>query len=349
MISDSEKLAAEAQIVDEAKVVDYDTKEYPVEVVVQKYLNGLSDGDNELFIPDYQRAHVWDKIRQSKFIESVLIGLPLPYIFVADIKGGDGRLEIVDGSQRVRTLADFMQGNLQLEGLKKLTKLIGFKFSDLPLSRQRRFRQRTLRMIALNEKADEKIRRDIFERINTGSDALRPMEVRRGLNSGPLLWLLEECARNPLFHRLAPLAANSEKRRERDELVLRFFAYLDGYQKFPRKVEEFLDVYVERHSSLSSTQASQMKAEFEAMLDFVDRFIPNGFLKAAGHKRTFHNRFDAIAVGVALALRINPSLIPKTVAWTTQSNFMKLTTSGSSNSRTKIIARIEFARDNLLA
>jgi len=80
---------AEAEIRDKQKPIDYDTKEYPVELLIQKYTDGLDDDTNELFIPDYQRELVWDNTMQSKFIESVLLGLPLPYIFVADINGSD--------------------------------------------------------------------------------------------------------------------------------------------------------------------------------------------------------------------------------------------------------------------
>ena len=76
---------AETEIRDTQKPIDYDTREYPVELLVQKYTDGLEDDTNELFIPDYQRELAWDDARQSKFIESVLLGLPIPYVFVADI------------------------------------------------------------------------------------------------------------------------------------------------------------------------------------------------------------------------------------------------------------------------
>ena len=90
---------AEAEIREKQKPVDYDTKEYPVEILVQKYTDGLDDDTNELFIPDYQREMAWDDARQSKFIESVLLGLPIPYVFVADIpdEENEARLEIIDG------------------------------------------------------------------------------------------------------------------------------------------------------------------------------------------------------------------------------------------------------------
>jgi hypothetical protein len=140
-ITTERKDEAEAEIRDKQKPIDYDTKEYPVEILVQKYTDGLSDDTNELFVPDYQREMAWDEARQSKFIESVLLGLPIPYVFVADIpdEENEARLEIIDGTQRIRTLARFLNNELKLEDLEKLKKLNDFRFSDLPLPRQRRF------------------------------------------------------------------------------------------------------------------------------------------------------------------------------------------------------------------
>jgi uncharacterized protein with ParB-like and HNH nuclease domain len=76
--------AAEMEIRDKQKQINYDTKQYPVEILVQKYMEGINDRTNKVIIPDYQREIVWDDERQSKFIESVIGGLPIPYIFVVD-------------------------------------------------------------------------------------------------------------------------------------------------------------------------------------------------------------------------------------------------------------------------
>ena len=153
----------------------------------------------------------------------------------------EGRLEIVDGSQRVRTLAKFARDEFALEKLEKLEKLNGFYYSDLPLPRQRRFNRRTLRMIELTEQATEEVRRDLFERINTGSVELNDMEKRRGIRQGPMLDLIKECAALPTFRKLAPLSEDAIRHHEPLEFVLRFFAYLDNYQNFGRRVNEFLN------------------------------------------------------------------------------------------------------------
>ncbi|HAG82661.1 MAG TPA: DUF262 domain-containing protein [Cyanobacteria bacterium UBA12227] len=353
-ITDEQKEAAEAEIREKQKVVDYDTKEYPVEVLVKKYKEGLKEDTNELYIPDYQRDMIWEEPRQSKFIESLLLGLPIPYIFVADLRPKQedeeedlARLEIVDGTQRIRTLDRFLSNELKLCGLEKLKQLNNFKFRDLPLARQRRFNRATIRMIVLTEKADEETRRDMFERINTGSVQLNDMEKRRGISPGPFVNLLEELAKEPKFIKLCPISEALIKKREPEEFVLRFFAYLNNYQNFDRQVNVFLNEYLEKHNHPGLDQDS-MRTEFHKMLDFVEKYFPNGFSKSKGHVKTPRIRFEAISVGVALALREKPDLEPKSIKWLESAEFKEYTTSDASNSRPKVVKRIEYVRDQLL-
>lgn len=354
-ITDEQRKAAEEEIRDKQKIVDYDTKEYPVEVLVQKYRDGLYEDTNELYIPDYQREMIWEEPRQSKFIESIVLGLPIPYIFVADLRPKDddddivdlARLEIVDGTQRIRTLDRFLNNELKLCGLEKLKKLNNFKFKDFPLARQRRFNRATLRMIVLTDKADEETRRDLFERINTGSVELNDMEKRRGISPGPFVDLLEELAKDSKFRKLCPFSEALVRKREPEEFVLRFFAYLNNYQKFDRRVNEFLNEYLEEHNH-PGIDHHGMRNEFHAMLDFVEKYFTNGFSKAKGHVKTPRIRFEAISVGVALALREKSELVPKSIKWLDSPEFKEYTTSDASNSRPKVIKRIEYVRDQLL-
>lgn len=350
-ITEADKKLAEEQIVQHHRTVDYDTREYPVEVIVAKYLEGLDDDSNEIFVPDYQRDHTWEPRRQSRFIESVLIGLPIPYLFVADIAEREGRLEIVDGSQRIRTLADFLTNDLVLEQLDKLTHLNGFRFKDLPQSRQRRFKRHTLRLIELTEKANEEIRRDLFERINTGSQELNDMEKRWGAKDGNFLRFVRRCSENELFHKLAPLSDAAVKRRERQEFVLRFFAYLDRYEQFDRKVNDFLNGYLDDMEKTFNDDVEQkLKADWESMLSFIDKNSTSGFAKKSGHLRTPRVRFETLSVGTALALAKKPELQVSGMDWINDETdeFHKMATSGSSNSKPKIKKRLEYVRDRLL-
>jgi hypothetical protein len=346
--NDDDREAAEEQISSHHKIIDYDVREYPVEVIVQKYLTRLEEDDNELFVPDYQRELTWPDDHQSRFIESVLMGLPIPYLFAADVKGQEGKIEIVDGSQRVRTLARFMTNELLLNGLKRLDKLNGFYFSDLPLIRQRRFGRHTLRMIELREGTDEDVRRDLFNRINTGSQRLTDMEGRWGVNDGPFLKFLRACAEDLIKSGLAPLSEKAIRRREAEEFSLRFFAYLNNYENFSRSVVEFLDEYVAQQADFPADREASFKAEWDRMIEFVRRHFPHGFSKSKGHVRTPRIRFEAIAVGTALALRKNPDLTPSSMTWLDSDEFKGHMRSDASNSRPKVVARIEFVKNSLL-
>jgi hypothetical protein len=348
-ITPEQRDAAETQIADHHKIIDFDTREYPVEVIVSKYLDKLEEDENDFFIPDYQRELVWPEEHQSRFIESVLMGLPIPLLFVADVKGQEGRVEIVDGSQRVRTLARFMKNELRLKGLKRLTNLNGFIFADLPPIRQRRFGRHTMRMIELREGADEEVRRDIFSRINTGSLRLNDMEVRWGSKDGPFLKFVKTCSEQTLFRKLAPLSRGAIDRREGQEFVLRFFAYLYNYTRFDRSVVGFLNEYLESVQIFVPETQAAFQAEWDRMLAFVEAHVPNGFSKGKGHVRTPRIRFEAISVGVALALRQKPDLVPISMDWLESEAFKTHMRSDASNSRPKVIARIEFVRDQLMS
>jgi hypothetical protein len=353
IIGDNNRLAAETQIREEQTEVDYQTKEFTVELLVQKYLEGMDSDENEIFIPDYQREFVWSKPRQSKFIESVMLGLPIPYIFIASLKKSpdedEGRAEIVDGSQRIRTLSDFLKNQLKLIELQKLDKLNGFKFSDLDLSRQRKFKRQPIRVIELSEKANEEVRRDLFERINTGSDELRDMEKRKGIFTGLFYDFIKECANSPEFRAVCPVSHAKRKREEAEELVLRYFAYTDSYHEFKHSVREFLNAYFKKQHS--SFDKSNMQREFKNMVQFVKRYFPYGFCKNKASKSVPRVRFEAIAVGVTLAQRETKKLTgdkSKISQWLESPEFKKLVTSDASNSLPRLKARVEFVRNKLM-
>lgn len=335
---------AEEQILEKQKIVDFDIKEFTIELLVNKYLNGIESDDNDIFIPTYQRNFVWDVDRQSKFIESVLLGLPIPYIFSADT---DGRLEIVDGSQRLRTIVAFYENHLTLKNLEILTSLNGFKYQDLIKSRQRKFLNSTIRMIALSDKSDEDVRFMMFERINTGSAILKDMEKRKGIFGGKFMdFVYNECSKHPLFIRNTKFTDRLEKRGEPQELIIRFFAYSDNYKLVKSGVNEFLNEFVE--SKNKSFDRARYTDEFDKMLKFVDKYFPDGFIKSKTSSKTPRVRFDAISIGVNLALREKPNLIPQDLSWLNSKIFNELITKGGQNAPTAIKERIEFVYNKLI-
>jgi len=348
------------QIKEHKNQFDFDIREYPLEVLIQKF-NPSQQEDPEIFIPDYQREFVWTKKQQSLFIESLLIGLPVPYIFVADIADeeedyAEGRIEIVDGVQRMSTIYAYMNNELQLQDLPKLKLLNNSYFKDLPIANQRRFGRSTIRLIELKNINDVG-RRLMFERLNTGGSKLTDMEVRLGANS-TFVKFIRELALEKEIRDAIPLSQEKEKRREREEYILRFFAYRERYQNFGKRndgttdnsVIGFLNDYIDDTDKIFNDEmATNLRQQFFEMLSFVNNHFSCGFRKSKNAKNVTRIRFEAIAVGSSLALEEYPDLKPENTQWAYHdSDFLSMIRSDASNSKIKIINRIEFVKNHLL-
>lgn len=338
IITTKEKQAADKQIKEMQKQIDYDTKDFTIELLITKF------NKEDFFIPKYQRKFIWQQKNKTLFLESIFLGLPIPFMFFADCE--DGTQEIIDGAQRMQTLVEFYNNELQLSGLKKLTNLNEFRFKDLSEVQQRKFLNKTLRIIVLEENTPSAARQDLFYRINTTGKRANDSEIRRGSYPGPFTSFIEECSTNQDFISLSPMSENRCKRYERFEFVLRFFAYLNDYSNFSHNVNDFLDDYLIRNQE--KFNKSDFENEFKRMISFVKNNFPYGFAKSKNAKSTPRVRFEAISVGVALALRINPNLKIKNVDWINSPEFKDYTTSDASNNEGKLKKRVEYVRDQLL-
>lgn len=342
-----EKDAAEQQIAEQAKRIDYYLTEYSLELLATK----MRDGEFE--VPGYQREYTWEEERKWRFIESILMNLPIPFLFFWE-NPQTGKLEIVDGSQRLRTIQEFIFGDLVLGELDKLPLVSGFAFNDLPEARQRKFKNRSIRGIVLNEHADDQARFDLFERINTGSKVANKAEVRRGALRGPFLDLVIELSQEPKFVELTPVSDKQLKEREREELVTRFFAYGDGLDDYADEVSPFLFSYAKKmNHQMTDTPAlvEQYRQRFKAMVDFVAGAFPFGFRRTASGRASPRARFESIAVGTYLALQQNAGLAPqpdKVKSWVQDKSFADVTGSDGANAISRLERRIHFVRDQLL-
>ena len=245
-ITPTQREAAERQIRHIQKEIRFDTRDFPVETIVARFHQNL------FFIPPYQREFIWNERKQSQFIESVIMGLPIPMMFLAEDE--EGAFEIVDGTQRIQSLVAFLSDDLELEGLKTLDTLNGFHFRDLPSAQRNKLTSRALRLVILDLETTEETRRDLFDRINKSGEPLTPSERRRGALDGAFMTFLEERANDSIFKSLCPVSPRMERRKEPLELVTRFFAYSDRYLEFEHDVDSFLDDYVKAH-----------RAEFDAL------------------------------------------------------------------------------------
>lgn len=311
----------EEQIYQKRRTVKYDIRDFTVEMITTKYDAGLklqlSEFENQeslepsqyncLYIPEYQRDFTWDEPRQSKLIESVILGLPIPFIFVAENKNSSW--EIVDGSQRIRTISKFISNNLILQGLDSLNMLNGLRYSDLEGARKGKILNTALRIIVLSEETTDDIKRDMFERINRGSDLLKPMEKRKGIYIGPFTsFIYEYCSRDNSFRKLIKLDKFLEKRQEREELLLRFFSLLEDnvYQRgIEGGVAAYMDSYLEKKNAelkklspaLLESELRNCESKIDAVVNFVEKYFPYGFCHTH-NPQTKRSVFEAISLGV---------------------------------------------------
>lgn len=313
---------------------------------------------NELDIaPEYQRRFVWGTERQSQLIESAFLGIPIPSLYMAT--NADATWELVDGVQRLCTLINYcadaetrrrigMTGApLKIEGLEKLDALNGYAFKDLPTSVQLTFLTRPLRATVLNDKSDLHVRFDLFERLNTGGVALTQQEVRNCIYQGPFNDLLKKHSSSSNFRKVARVKETDKNNGTYEELALRFFAYLDAYETFDHSVKDFLNDYMK--DKLQSGPHRKRRELFTATFALLAAALPNGVVRGA-RAITPVNLFEAITVGTALAVEAvgNDSINESLVAGLLDNPKLKKLTTGATNSRRMVTARIDFVRDTLI-
>lgn len=351
---DELRAQAEAQIAEATKLVKFDIRDYDIEQLVNKYNSG------EYYVPEYQREFTWKAPKQSKFIESVLIGLPIPFLFFWQDE--DGKFEIVDGSQRIRTLKEFVENEHKLGALDILHYLKGFRFCDLSESRRRKFKSRSIRGILLDNDTSASTRTEMFSRINTGGLNANEAEIRRGALPGAVTDLVTAMAEHETFVAMTPMSAQQVSLREREELVVRFFAYAFSYDPDPEtkmfpeykdRPKDFIYGYLKQANSDSENNpdiVDNLRTEFFKMLAFVDRVYPNGFQKPSGARQIPRARYEALSVGSAIAMRQHPVLETADVDvsdWMDTEPFVRATTSDGANTRSKLEGRISFVADKL--
>lgn len=338
------------QIEQQREIIRYDTFDFTVEILINKFseITPIEDEEKDIFIPEYQRNYVWRQKQKSRFIESVVLGLPIPIMFFA--KNKDGNMEIIDGSQRMRTLYEFYNNKFHLSDLKKLPFLNKLSYENLPLPQKKNFKNSVLRIAVING-ANKETKKDLFDRINTSSTPATPMEVRIGSHSGLFMNFILNAAKDKDFIKLTPIAKMYEKKRAREELVLRLFAYAENLNHYTNNVKNILDNYLqEKNGTLKESDITQYATKFNRLMTFIESTFPQGFkIKNPKAKYVSRIEFEAIAIGSLLALEEKNNLKVNDVSWLKDSEFIQLvTTDGRSNSPERVKGRINFVKNHLL-
>ncbi|MEA2106192.1 MAG: DUF262 domain-containing protein [Bacteroidota bacterium] len=215
--------------------------------------------------PHYQRRNRWDIERQSLLIESFLMNVPVPPVFLNEDEYG--KYSVIDGKQRITTIKMFLNNKLTLTGLTVFAELNGKKYKDFPLPLQNVIIIRpNLRAVIILRQSDKDIKHEVFQRLNTGGMALNPQEIRNNAFPGKLNDLMMELSQHELFHDVLGIK-NKEKSRiykeMRDvEFVLKYFALKKNMDNYNGNMKLFLDDFMDYNRNPSDIKIKEYKKSF---------------------------------------------------------------------------------------
>jgi hypothetical protein len=307
-------------------------------------LLGIRTGHGAVTLAHAARSLIWTPAQCSRFIESALLDFPVGPLLATTFHG---RPSIIDGAQRCLAIVAYLEDRYRLTGLQELPSLNGLVYSDLPKNARNKLDDFSFDITVLDTQ-DEALFASAVSRLIQGGVPLTDAQTRNVLYAGPFQALVSACARDERFERLCPQDGRRDPHSERAELVLRFFAYSERYRQFHHDVGPFLDAFLLDKNADPDLNVAEYRRAFDAMTAFVDHHLPHGFRKSKGAPDVPRVRFEAISIGVHLALtsgRLNP--VPA-FDWLESEKFQSLVKTDASNSGPKLRERVEFVRDMLI-
>jgi len=270
-------------------------------------INIYEEGDL-IIRPEYQRAFRWSVEQKTKFIESILLGIPIPPIFVAE--DNNGKWELVDGLQRVSTILSFF-GKLKIDDIEKADKLNFFKLdetdllgdaiknltsNDLTPKLKNTIKRAVCRVEILRWDSQIDMRYELFNRLNTGASPLTPQELRNCIYIGEFNKFLQKLAKYENFKEIIKPTSYQLERMFLEEMVLRYFAVIKEYKNWylTKDIKHYLDNFM-RDVSRGDININY-STEKEKFYKIVDFFVNNGINKPfhAKNKKFSASNFETI-------------------------------------------------------
>lgn len=214
--------------------------------------------------PEWQRNRVWENKRKSRLIESILLDIPIPVIYLA--RDEQNSYDVIDGLQRLSSIFDFIDNRVRLTGLEMLRELNGKHFKDLDAASQRRIEDYTVRTFELAPQSNRDIMFLIFERLNTGGKPLNDMEIRNCLFRGPLNNLIKSLAEDTNFRRVLSQPNLSIRMSDR-ALVLRFLAFYEKtHLKATKGLKAFLHDFLKTYRHADERKLEEFERVFRSSM-----------------------------------------------------------------------------------
>lgn len=283
-------------------ISEYSISSYGADYDVEGIVRRLDKGDIE--IPEFQREFVWDQKRSSRFIESLLLGLPVPGIFLYRERGSYKQI-VIDGQQRLKTLLFFYANkfgesniDFKLRGLE--TRFDGLTYKDLDASDRRRLDNSIIHAtIIQQDKPDDSGTSQyfIFERLNTGGVALAPQEIRAAIYGGEFNKLLVNLNDNGDWRELF---GRRNKRKRDEELILRFLALYFRSNKYVPSMKAFLNSFMKQNQDLELYSEDLIRPLFEnTVYTILNKIGPRAFKPTRAVNAAL---LDSLMVGIARRL-----------------------------------------------
>jgi hypothetical protein len=332
----------------ERRSVSYDG----YDIIVRQLVDMIRSKEIDIS-PDYQRHFIWKEDRESELVESILLGIPIPSIYVA-VNAVDGTWEVVDGVQRLSTILHFVGDAdllerikrvepLKLTGLEKLDTFNEITFAELPLSAKTSFLNRGLRVTALSDRSDFSVRFDLFERLNTGGVGLHAQEIRTILFRGEFVSVIRSLATDKNFRKVVKLG-REKTQADYEEAVLRFFAFVENYSSFNHLVKEFLNNYMSERALKGP--GDTLVALFKETFAFLASELNQGIVRRVGV--TPIALYEAVSVGTALAIQAHGAAKTGVISGLLRDGTLQGYTGAGSNTRRMVTGRIELVRNTLV-
>lgn len=232
-----------------------------------------------LILPEIQRQYVWDDGKASRLIESLLLNIPIPVLYFAETS--DAKYEVIDGHQRVRSVARYVGNEFRLSGLGLLREYRGARFHQLPEREQRFLKTRTLRAIVISVDSHPRMKFEVFERLNTGAVSLNAQELRNSMYRGPFNRLLHDLARN-LDLRSIIGSKSPRPRMVDEELILRFFALRQGLDQYRPPLKGFLNDYMDERKDLGELELTDLRVLLASTVGRIRALVGENAFRITG-------------------------------------------------------------------
>ena len=279
----------------EDKKVYTEKKDFPISTIRDMFEEG-----DIIPQPDYQRDYVMDDKKASRLIESILMDIPIPTVYLCE--ESDSTLSIIDGQQRLTSIVRYLKNEYALTGLEELSDFNRKKFSDLDKVYQRKIKNTSINSVTLKKESQE-LKYEIFARLNQGSTSLKPQELRNCVYRGSFNDMLEDIAKNN--KNLAVLFVSENKRKMYQENILRFFA-LKNFMEYSSSIKKTLNNCMGKYQNADSQTIEESKKKFNSTIDIIKQVLGNdAFCAYDRERKQIMNKFsgsvyDSIVIPFAM-------------------------------------------------